>query len=354
MLGLFFRQPLRGDRRDGTFPGSEFSSRVFTAQILFSARLVLSVAKFMSKKKIIIDCDPGHDDAAAIILASRSPELELVGITCVAGNVEVEKTSANALKLCELAGIRDVPVAAGMAVPLIAERITAPHVHGESGLGGVDLPSTDLNLHTAHAVDFLIGTIMSSADDITLIPIGPLTNIAMAIRREPQLVLKIPEIVLMGGAMGMGNVTSSAEFNIYADPEAARVVFESGIPIVMVGLDVTHKAVLLQEHIHKIRQNGTNVAITLATMLQWYLETITKFGHPEWSSLHDACAVASVCDPTLLTTEFMRVDIETCGEFTRGRTVCSPGFSSGKAPNVRVGVDFDAERFFDMLIARLK
>ena len=308
----------------------------------------------MSKKKIIIDCDPGHDDAAAIILAARSPELELVGITCVAGNVEVEKTSANTLKLCALAGIRDVPVAAGMAVPLIAERITAPHIHGESGLGGVELPATDLRLHPAHAVDFLIETIMASNGDITLIPTAPLTNIAMAIRREPRIILKLPEIVLMGGSIGLGNVTSSAEFNIYADPEAARVVFESGIPIVMVGLDVTHKAILTQEHINKIRHNETEVAITLATMLQWYLETITKFGHPEWTSLHDACAVASVCDPTLLTTEFMRVDIEICGEFTRGRTVCSPGFSSGNAPNVRVGVDFDAERFFEMLITRLK
>ena len=308
----------------------------------------------MSRKKIILDCDPGHDDAAAIILAARSPELELVGITCVAGNVEVEKTSANALKLCALADIRNIPVAAGMAAPLVAERITAPHIHGESGLGGVELLATDLRLHPAHAVDFLIETLLASDGDITLIPTAPLTNIAMAIRREPQVMLKIPEIVLMGGAMGFGNVTSSAEFNIYADPEAARVVFESGIPIVMVGLDVTHKAILTQEHIRKIRQNGTEIAVTLAAMLQWYLETITKFGHPEWTSLHDACAVASVCDPTLLTTEFMRVDIETCGEFTRGRTVCSPGFSSGKAPNVRVGVDFDAERFFDMLITRLK
>ncbi len=308
----------------------------------------------MSKKKIIIDCDPGHDDAAAIIMAARSPELELVGITCVAGNVEVEKTSVNALKLCALADLRNVPVAAGMAQPLVAERITAPHIHGKSGLGVVDLPSTDLSLHPAHAVEFLIETIMASAGDITLVPTAPLSNIALAIRREPRLILKVPEIVLMGGAMGRGNVTPSAEFNIYADPEAARVVFESGIPIVMVGLDVTHKAILTQEHIHKIRQNGTELAATLAAMLQWYLETITKFGQPEWASLHDACAVASVCDPTLLTTEFMRVDIETCGEFTRGRTVCAPGFSSGKAPNVRVGVDFDAERFFDMLITRLK
>lgn len=308
----------------------------------------------MNKKKVIIDCDPGYDDAAAIILAARSPELELLGITCVAGNVDVEKTSTNALKLCGLAGIRTVPVVKGMRQPLVGELLTASHIHGESGIGGVELPETDLMLHPGHAIDFLTNTIMDSDGDITLIPVGPLSNIALAIRREPGITLKIPAIVLMGGAMGMGNVTPSAEFNIYADPEAARIVFESGIQIVMVGLDVTHKAVLTQEHITKIRQHGTAVAETLASMFTAYLKAITEVGYAEYATLHDACAVASVCDPTLLTTQLMHVDIETRGEFTRGRTVCAPGFSRGKPPNVRVGVDFNAEGFFEMLISRLK
>ncbi len=307
----------------------------------------------MSKKKVIIDCDPGHDDAAAIVLAARSPELELLGITCVAGNVEVEKTSANAVRLCGFAGIRTVPVLKGMAQPLVGEMITATHIHGESGLGGVNLPETDLKLHSGHAVDFLIETIMASDGNITLIPTGPLTNIAMAILREPRIALNISGIVLMGGAMGMGNVTPSAEFNIFADPEAAKIVFQSGAPLVMVGLDVTHKAVLTRQHLANIRQNGTLVADCLASMLLWHLDAITKLGRPKWAALHDACAVASVCDPTLLTTEPMWVDIETCGEFTRGRTVCDPGLSAGAAPNVRVGVDFDSKRFYDMLISRL-
>ncbi len=308
----------------------------------------------MNKKKVIIDCDPGHDDAAAIVLAARSPELELLGITCVAGNVDVEKTSANALRLCGLAGIRTVPVVKGMAQPLVGEPITASHVHGESGLGGAELPDTDLTLHPGHAVDFLIDTIMASDGDITLIPLAPLTNIAMAILREPQIVKKVPEIVLMGGAMGMGNVTPSAEFNIFADPESARVVFHAGIPLVMVGLDVTHKAPLTRQHITQIRQNGTALSECLSSMLLWHLDAITKLGHPEWATLHDACAVASVCDPTILTTERMWVDIETRGELTRGRTVCAPGFSAGKAPNiVQVGVKFNSKRFYEMLIARL-
>ena len=308
----------------------------------------------MQRKKVIIDCDPGHDDAAAIILAARSPELELVGITCVAGNVEVEKTSANALKLCGLAGVRTVPVVKGMSQPLFGELLTATHVHGKSGLDGADLPETDLSLHPGHAVDFLIDTIMDSDADITLIPMAPLTNIAMAMLREPGIIPRIPQIVLMGGSIGMGNVTSSAEFNIYVDPEAAKIVFDSGIPIVMVGLDVTHQAILTHEHIAKIHQPGTPVSATLTSMFLFYLEAIAKLGHTEFASLHDACAVASVCDPTLLTTQLMYVDIETKGEFTRGRTVCDPRLKNGNPPNTRVGVDFDAERFFEMLISRLK
>ncbi len=308
----------------------------------------------MQKKKVIIDCDPGHDDAAAIFLAARSPELELVGITCVAGNVEVEKTSENALKLCGLAGIRDTPVAKGMALPLVGELITATHVHGQSGLDGADLPPGDLTLYPRHAVDFLIDSIMSSGGDITLIPIGPLTNIAMAILREPRITLKIPEILLMGGSMGIGNVTPSAEFNIYVDPEAAKIVFNSGVPMVMVGLDVTRKAVFTETHISEIQKHGTAVSEVMTSILHFCQEISEKLGQDQGVAMHDVCAVAAVCDPSLLTTQLMRVDIETQGEFTRGRTVCAPGFRHGKAPNVRVGIDFDVEKFFKMCIERLK
>jgi inosine-uridine nucleoside N-ribohydrolase len=305
-------------------------------------------------KKVIIDCDPGHDDAVAIVLAARSPELELVGITCVAGNVDVEQTSANALKICELAEIRDVPVVKGMAQPLFGELVMATHVHGKSGLDGAELPAPNLPLHPGHAVDFLIETIMASDSDITLIPMAPLTNIAMAILREPRIIEKIPQIVLMGGSMGRGNVTPSAEFNIYVDPEAAKIVFDSGVPIVMVGLDVTHKAILTWEHIARIHEQQTPVTEVFTDLLTFYLETLSELGHKKGGALHDPCAVAAVCDPSLLTTQPMRVDIETKGEFTRGRTVCDPRCTSGKAPNVRVGVDFDADRFFNMLIERFK
>jgi purine nucleosidase len=308
----------------------------------------------MGKKKVIIDCDPGHDDAVAIVLAARSPELELVGITCVAGNVDVEKTSTNALKICELAGIRNVPIVKGMAQPLFGELVMATQVHGKSGLGGVELPEPNLLLHPDHAVDFLIDTIMMSENDITLIPMAPLTNIAMAMLREPRIIEKIPQIVLMGGSMGKGNVTPSAEFNIYVDPEAAKVVFESGVPIVMIGLDVTHKAILTWERIAEIHQQGTLVTDAFTELLTFYLEALARLGHKKGGALHDPCAVAAVCDPSLLTTQLMRVDIETKGEFTRGRTVCDARLASGNAPNVHVGIDIDAERFFKMLIKRLK
>lgn len=308
----------------------------------------------MQKRKVIIDCDPGQDDAVAIVLAARSPELKLVGITCVAGNVEVEKTSANALKVCGVAGIRDVPVVKGMTQPLFGELVTATHVHGKSGLDGAEFPDPDLNLHPGHAVDFLIETIMASDNDITLIPTAPLTNIAMAILREPRIIEKIPQIVLMGGSMGIGNVTPSAEFNIYVDPEAAKVVFESGVPIVMVGLDVTHKAILTWEHIAEIHKQGTPVTDVLTDTLTFYLEALAKLGRKNGGALHDPCTVAAICDPSLLKTQLMRVDIETKGEFTRGRTVCDPRGTSGRAPNAEVGVDFDAERFFKMLIKRLR
>jgi len=308
----------------------------------------------MQKKKVIIDCDPGHDDAVAIVFAAHSPKLELVGITCVAGNVDVEKTSANALKVCGLAGIRDVPVVKGMPQPLLRELVTATHVHGKSGLDGAELPEPDLTLHPGRAVDFLIETIMASDNDITLIPTAPLTNIAMAILSEPRIIEKIPQIVLMGGSMGMGNVTPSAEFNIYVDPEAAKIVFDSGIPIVMVGLDVTHKAILTWEHIAEIHKQATPVTEAFTELLTFYLEALAKLGYKNGGAMHDPCAVAAVCDPSLLTTQLMHVDIETKGEFTQGRTVCDARGASGKAPNVRVGVDFDAQRFFDMLFERLR
>ena len=301
-----------------------------------------------------MDCDPGQDDAVAIVLAARSPELELVGITCVAGNVEVEQTAANALKICTLAGIRNVPVVKGMTRPLLGELLTARQVHGESGLDGAALPEPERPLHPGHAVDFLIETLMASNGDITLIPTAPLTNIAMAMLREPRIIERIRQIVLMGGALGCGNVTPSAEFNIYVDPEAAKIVFASGAPIVMVGLDVTEKAVLTRARLAEIHKQGTPVTEAFTGLLTFYLNALDKLGYHDGGAMHDPCAVAAVCDPSLLTTQPMHVDIETTGALTRGRTVCAPAGRSRKTPNVRVGVDIDVERFFDLLITRLR
>ncbi|GAK52741.1 uridine nucleosidase [Candidatus Moduliflexus flocculans] len=307
----------------------------------------------MKKIPVILDCDPGHDDAVAIVLAARSPEIELVGITCVAGNVEVEQTAANALKVCGLAGLRTVPVFKGMAQPLLNELLTAEHIHGKSGLDGAELPPTDLTVQPTHAVDFLIEKIFTFPHEMTIIAIGPLTNIAMAILREPRITELTKQIVLMGGAMGMGNVTPSAEFNIYVDPEAARIVFNSGIPLTMIGLDVTHQVLVSRDIIEQIRQNGTSLAHTFASLLAWYNASLNALSG-ELAAMHDPCAVAMVCDPSLIATELMRVDIETRGEFTRGRTVCARGFSAGRMPNARVAVGINAPRVWKMLIERLR
>ena len=325
----------------------------YRSQNTAKAHVGAPVTFIMKKLPVILDCDPGHDDAAAIVVAARSPEIELVGITCVAGNVEVEKTTANALKVCGLAGLRAVPVCKGMAQPLLTDLLTAEHVHGKSGLDGVEFPPTDLKAQPMHAVDFLIEQICALPKEITLIPIGPLTNIAMAILREPRLAELTKQIVLMGGAMGMGNVTPSAEFNIYADPEAARIVFNSGIPITMIGLDVTHRVLVSPEIIEQIRQNGTPLAHTFAALFSWYNASVNAL-RGEFAAMHDPCAVAAVCDPSLIETELMRVDIETRGEFTRGRTVCARGFSAGRTPNVRVAVGINAQRAWKMLIGRLR
>ncbi len=308
----------------------------------------------MQHTHVIIDCDPGHDDAVALVMAGRSPELEIVGITCVAGNVGIEHTTRNALRICTLAEMPHIPVCKGMTRPLLGDTRTAAQVHGQTGLDGAELPEPDRELHPEHAVDFLIRTFMASNGEITLVPTGPLTNVAMALLREPRLAQKIPRIMMMGGAIGTGNVTPSAEFNIYADPEAAKVVFESGIPITMLGLDVTHQVILTHEHIARLRAQNTRLTTTFAGLLTFHLQALAKLGYTEGVAMHDPCAVAAVCDPSILTTQFMHVDIETTGTFTRGRTVCDLRNRLGKAPNIHVGININAERFFTLFFERLR
>jgi inosine-uridine nucleoside N-ribohydrolase len=304
-------------------------------------------------RRIILDCDPGHDDAIAILLAAHSPAVTLEAITTVAGNQTVEKTARNALRVCSLAGIRDVPIAAGMTRPLVRELRVAADIHGSSGLDGPTLPEPDLALAPPHAVDLLIEKLLGSDGDITLVATAPLTNIATALRREPWIIPKIQEIVLMGGAIGVGNTTPAAEFNIYVDPEAAHAVFTCGRPITMIGLDVTHQAQATSAVRERIRALGTPVAQLVDGLLEFFADTYLQvFGFPA-PPVHDPCAVARVIDPTLLRAKPMRVDIELRGEHTTGRTVCDLYGSTGQPANAEVGLELDVPRFWDLLIDTL-
>ncbi len=305
------------------------------------------------RRRIILDCDPGHDDAIAILLAAHSPRLKLEAITTVAGNQTVEKTSQNALKVCSLAGIRDVPVAAGMDRPLIQEQHLAPEIHGETGLDGPLLPEPSLRLAPVHAVDLIIDRLLQSDGDLTIVATGPLTNIATAMRREPRILPKIERVVLMGGAIGVGNWTPAAEFNIYVDPEAAAIVFNSGCPLTMVGLEVTHQAQATAAVRQRLAALSSPTARLVEELLDFFARTyLTVFGLPA-PPVHDPCAVAHVIDATLLQTRAMRVDIELCGEFTRGRTVCDVYGSTGRPVNAEVGLEIDVPRFWDLVIDTL-
>lgn len=304
-------------------------------------------------RRIVLDCDPGHDDALAILLAARHPALRLEAITTVAGNSTVDRTARNALKVCALAGIRDVPIAAGMAAPLVRPLRVAPGIHGASGLDGPDLPEPDLALDPRHAVDLLIELLMASDGDLTLVATAPLTNLAAAIRREPRILPNIERIVLMGGSIGLGNWTPAAEFNIFVDPEAAHVVFSCGRPVTMIGLDVTHTALATPEVRGRIRALGSTVARLTDDLLGFFADSYREVFGFEAPPLHDPCAVAAVIDPTLLRSQPMHVAVELRGEHTTGRTVCDLYGVTGDPPNAEVGLALDVPRFWDLLIETL-
>jgi len=305
------------------------------------------------KHKIILDCDPGHDDAIAILLAAHHPEIDLLAITTLAGNQSLEKTTRNALKVCSLADIHDVPVARGMDRPLVRPAKHAPDIHGESGMDGPHIPEPTIEAAPRHAVDLLIDLLMNSDGDITLVPTGPLTNIAAAIRQQPAIVPKIKAISLMGGAIGLGNVTPAAEFNIHTDPEAAAIVFACGRPITMVPLEVAHQALATPDVTARLRAAQRPVASFAADLLIFFASTYHKvFGFPA-APLHDPCAVAAVIDPTIIRAHMMHVEIETSGEWTSGRTVCDVYAKLGKEPNARVGYALEVERFWDMVISTI-
>ena len=293
---------------------------------------------------ILLDCDPGHDDAIALLLALASPELELVGVTTVAGNQTVEKTTANAIRVLELVGA-DVPVAAGAGRPLVRDPYVAAYVHGETGLDGPDLPPARRAPVEQHAVDFLAERI----DGTTLVATGPLTNVALLLAREQAG----PErIVLMGGAIAEGNVTPAAEFNIWADPEAAARVFSSGLDVTMVGLDVTHRALLTEEHAARLRENG-RVGGVVADLLDFYGVFHKEVYDFDGSPIHDAVAVAQVIRPALLELRELNVEIDRESELCRGRTVVDVWKRTGREANARVAVGIDAGGFIDLLLERL-
>jgi inosine-uridine nucleoside N-ribohydrolase len=301
---------------------------------------------------ILLDCDPGHDDAIALLLALASPEVELLGITTVAGNQTLEKTTANALKILEFVGRTEIPVAAGAARPLVREPFVAAYVHGETGMDGPDLPKPLTAPVAEHAVDFLAACLLGSERPVTLVPTGPLTNIALLLVRYPEVAGRIERIVLMGGAIAEGNVTPAAEFNIWADPEAAARVFTSGIDVTMVGLDVTHRALFRPADSERLATTG-RVGKLVAELFGFYQQFHSEQYGWDGSPVHDAVAVAHVIRGDLVKTADRGVVIDCGGELSRGRTYVDLWGRAGWEPNAHVGVTIDAQGFVDFLVERL-
>jgi purine nucleosidase len=299
-------------------------------------------------RKIILDCDPGHDDVFAILLAHGNPEVELVAVTTVAGNQTLDKVTWNARSVATLAGITGVPIAAGCDRPLVREQIVGESIHGESGLDGTTLPEPSVALDSRHGVDVIIQTVMDAAPgEITLVPTGPLTNIAVAMRREPRIVAWVREVVLMGGSYTRGNVTPAAEFNIAVDPEAAAMVFGGGWPVTMVGLDLTHQALATPDVLARIVAVGTPVARTLGDLLVFFRDAYLADQGMAAPPVHDPCAVARVIAPDVMTVAEAFVAVETQGRWTSGMTVTD--FGHGR-PNALVATALDVGRFWQLVI----
>jgi len=309
-----------------------------------------------TRRKIIIDTDPGQDDAVAILLALASPEeIEVLGITAVAGNVPLALTQKNARIICELAGRPDIRVFAGCDRPLERALVTAEYVHGKTGLDGPQLDDPQMPLQDQHAVDFIIDTLRSEpAGSVTLCPLGPLTNIAMALQRAPDIASRIQEIVLMGGAyFEVGNVTPAAEFNIYVDPQAAEIVFTSGIPLVVMPLDVTHKALTTRDRIAAFRALNTKAGRMVAEWTDFFERfDMQKYGS-EGAPLHDPCVIAYLIRPELFSGRRINVMIETRSELTMGMTVADWWGVTGRPANALFIGALDADGFYALLTDRI-
>jgi len=345
--------------------------RVLRWVVLAGALLVLGAPAFSAgqdARKVIIDTDPGADDAMAILLALNSPELDVKALTVVAGNVVAAQGLENALKLVSLAGRCDVLVARGAEHPLVQKLTTAEYFHGQNGLGNVELPAPTCHADPRFAPDLIIELVHKYPHEITLVPVGPLTNIALAIRKDPSIVPLVKEVVLMGGSIAGGNATAAAEANIYNDPEAASAVFEAGWPLTMVGLNVTTRTLFTAAHLNELAKTHGPENDCAVGVLKFMVDLAARLG-AEGTAMHDPLAVGAAIDRSLITTQDMRVDIETRGEFTRGETVASRHNSSDLTvlhgdryvvegiekvqPNVHVAVASDARRFVQLFISRI-
>ena len=310
----------------------------------------------MTRRAVIIDCDPGQDDAVALLLALASPDdLDVLGVTCVAGNVPLALTQRNARIIVELSGRTDVPVHAGCARPIMRPLTTAEAAHGTTGLDGYEWQEPTLPLAEGHAVDFIVDRCLAADDgSITLCPIGPMTNIALALVKEPRIVTKIREIAFMGGAALIpGNKTPMAESNVYADPHAAQIVLQSGAPCGMFGLDVTLQAITTRDRLDRIGALGSTVSEAVVGMLSFYAERNTeRYGGPA-GPLHDPCVVAHLLRPSLFDGKDCYVAVETASELTMGRTVADWNGVTGLSPNCRVTNRIDADGYYDLIVERL-
>jgi pyrimidine-specific ribonucleoside hydrolase len=326
----------------------------------------------LKPRRIIIDTDPGIDDAMAIFLALRSQELKVEAITPVAGNVPLDFTLPNALRLVEIAGRTDIPVAAGASHPLVRRLVTAGHVHGVNGLAGVDFPEPKTKPVRETAPEIIRRIVRENPGEITIVAVGPLTNVALALRADPELARMIPAIAIMGGSLSGGNMTPAAEFNLYVDPEAARIVFDANIPLTMVGLDVTRKCLVSEQHIKRLEAANNPVSQAAGKILRATYERMRHGGEVTDIALHDALAVASLIDHDVITRKDYYVEVETVGEWTAGQTLGYDGHAPVRKspqmetsapepppaelpyrPNAQVAVAVDPARFFDLLIQRL-
>ncbi|GIF75117.1 pyrimidine-specific ribonucleoside hydrolase RihA [Asanoa siamensis] len=303
---------------------------------------------------MIIDCDPGHDDALALLLAVGDPRLRVRGVTTVAGNQTLDKTTRNALRMLALAGVTDVPVAAGCDRPLVGTLSVAEQIHGASGLDGPDLDGPTAEVADVHAVELTRRLLLDSAEPVTLVALGPLTNVALLLRRHPKVTPRVRRVVFMGGSTGRGNTTPYGEFNIVTDPEAADIVLRSGLPTTMIGLNVTHQALATAEVIAEFRGMGTRVGTVCAELMTFFASAYERvFGLPH-PPVHDPIAIATVIDAAIVRTVAAPVAVELAGAHTRGATVVDLHGTTGREPNVDVAVGIDVDAFWGLLMAAVR